>query len=155
MAQTSEWYNEGANNTAANISALGAQVLFADQVTVRLTDDKKVMQTTSRFALGDGSSLTGYQLLADDSAVETQFEQSVGKFVEGNLIFGYAPLTEIKSDVRNYIFYSTTGSATEGFFTGVCNSSQDNDYTPNLVSNSRNILMISEAQARSLASNIG
>jgi len=154
MAQTSEFYNEGANNTAANISALGATILFADQVSVRLTDDKKVLQSTSRFALGDGSTLTGYQLLADDSAVETQFEQSVGKFVDGNLIFGYAPLTEIKSDVRNYIFYSTTGSATEGFFTGVCNSTQSQDYTPDLVSNSRNILMISAEQAASLARSV-
>lgn len=155
MAQTYEFDNVSANNTASNISALGAQVLFADQVTVRLDTDTKKLQTTSRFALGDGASLTGGILLADDSAVETQFEQSVGKFVDGNLIFGYAPLTEIKADVRNYIFYSATGSTTEGFFTGVCNTTQSQDYTPALVSNSRNLLMISADQARSLATNIG
>jgi len=155
MAQTYEFNNVSANNTAANISALGAQVLFADQVSVRLDTDTKKLQTTSRFALGDGASLAGGVLIADDSAVETQFEQSVGKFVDGNLIFGYAPLTEIKADVRNYIFYSATGSTTEGFFTGVCNTTQSQDYTPALVSNSRNLLMISADQARSLASNIG
>lgn len=155
MAQTYEFNNVSGNNTAANVSALGAQFLFADQVTCRLDTDTHKLQTTSRFALGDGASLTGGILLADDSAVETQFEQSVGKFVDGNLIFGYAPLTEIKSDVRNYIFYPATGSTTEGFFTGVCNSTQSQDYTPALVSNSRNILMISAEQAASLARNLG
>ena len=151
MAQTYEFNNISANNTATNISALGAQVLFADQVSVRLDTDIKKLQTTSRFALGDGASLTGGVLLADDSAVETQFEQSVGKFTDGNLIFGYAPLTEIKSDVRDYIFYPTTGSSDTGFFTGVCNTTQDQSYTPALVSNSRNLLMISAEQASSLA----
>lgn len=155
MAQTYEFNNVSANNTAANVSALGATFLFADQISVRLDTDTHKIQTTSRFALGDGASLAGGVLLADDSAAETQFEQSVGKFVDGNLIFGYAPLTEIKDDVRNYIFYPVTGDSTTGFFSGVCNSTQSQDYTPALVSNSRNILMISAEQARSLASNIG
>ena len=160
MAQTYQFDNVSGNNTAANVSALGAQILFADQILVT-TDTNETgvtthrLQSTSRFALGDGASLTGGILLADDSAVETQFEQSVGKFVDGNLIFGYAPLTEVKSDVRNYIFYPVTGDATTGFFTGVCNTTQSQDYTPALVSNSRNLLMISADQARSLASNIG
>ena len=154
MAQTYEFDNITGNNTGANISALGAQFLFADQVACRHEVDTNILQTTSRFALGDGSSLTGGVLIADDSAVETQFEQSVGKFVDGNLIFGFAPLTEIKSDVRNYIFYPTTGDATQGFFTGVCNSTQSQDYTPALVSQSRNILMISAEQAASLARSI-
>lgn len=150
MAQTYEFDNVSANNTAANIDALGPQFLFADQVAVRHEVDTNILQTTSRFALGDGSSLTGGVLIADDSAAETQFEQSVGKFVDGNLIFGFAPLTEIKNDIRNYIFYPTTGDATQGIFTGICNSTQSQDYTPLIVSNSRNIYMISAEQAAAL-----
>lgn len=154
MAQTIQFNNVASSGTAANVSALGATMLFADQVLAFSFETTNVLNVTSRFALGDGASLTGYYLTADDSASEIQFEQSVGKFVEGNLICGFAPLTEIKSDVRDYIYYPSYDVAGTGFFTGVCNSTQTLDYTPALVANSRALLMISPQQAQALSKTI-
>jgi hypothetical protein len=150
MAQTIIFDNTEANGTDSFVSAIGSVLLFADSTIVEApeADGPNRIKVTSRFAPGDGATVT---LLADDAETEYQFEQSVGKFVEGNLISGFAPLTEIKSDVRNYIFYPTVADSTEGFFTGLCNSTQSQDYTPALVANSRPILMISPAQALTLA----
>jgi len=152
MAQTIIFNNTDTNGTSAFVSAIGSVLLFADSTIVEAPegDGPNRIKVTSRFAPGDGAS-SAVTLLADDSETEYQFEQSVGKFVEGNLISGFAPLTEIKSDVRNYIFYPTVADSTEGFFTGICNSTQSQDYTPALVANSRPILMISPAQALTLA----
>ena len=154
MAQTIQFSNVASSGSSANVSAVGATLLFADQVLAVHSNDTYSLNVTSRFALGDGASLSGYVLIADDSASEIQFEQSVGKFVDGNLIAGFAPLTEIKSDVRDYIYYPSYDVAGSGFFTGVCNSTQTQDYTPALVANSRAILMISPQQAASLSKNV-
>ena len=154
MAQTIQFAAVSGNGTSANISALGATLLFADNINAIQTNDSNILNVTSRFALGDGVSLAGYSLVADDAASEIQFEQSVGKFVDGNLICGYAPLTEIKSDIRDYIYYPSHDVAGSGFFTGVCNSTQTQDYTPALVANSRPILMISPQQAATLAKTV-
>ena len=106
MAQTIIFDNVDTNGTDSFVSAIGSVLLFADSTIVEApeADGPNRIKVTSRFAPGDGATVT---LLADDAETEYQFEQSVGKFVEGNLISGFAPLTEIKSDVRNYIFYPT------------------------------------------------
>jgi hypothetical protein len=151
MAQTVIFNNTDTVCDAAFISGIGATLLFADSTIVEApeSDGPNRIKVTSRFAAGDAAT-SDVTLLADDAETELQFEQSTGKFVDGNLIAGFAPLTEIKNDVRNYIFYPTVADSTEGVFTGICNSTQSQDYTPALVANSRPILMISPAQALTL-----
>jgi len=90
-----------------------------------------------------------YRVLADDSQSETAIDISTGKFVDGNVITGIAPLAEIQSDVRNFVTYVINGSDLL-MYVGVCNSTQSQDYTPALVSNSRVNLMLSPSQLSSL-----
>ena len=90
-----------------------------------------------------------YRVVADDSQSETAIDISTGKFVNGNVITGIAPLAEIQSDVRNFVTYVINGSDLL-MFTGVCNSTQSQDYTPALVTNSRVNLMLTPAQLATL-----
>ena len=90
-----------------------------------------------------------YKVLADDSQSETAVDIATGKFVEGNIIAGIAPLSEIQSDVRNFVTYEIEGVDTK-FFVGVCSTTQSQDYTPDLVANSRVTKMLTPAQVKSL-----
>jgi len=90
-----------------------------------------------------------YRTLADDSQSETAIDISTGKFVNGNVITGIAPLAEIQSDVRNFVTYEIQGSDLL-MFTGVCNSTQSQDYTPALVTQSRVNLMLTPSQLATL-----
>lgn len=89
-----------------------------------------------------------YKLLADDSQSEISIDIATGKFVEGNIIVGFAPTNEIQSDVRNFVMYET-GSDVK-MFVGVCATTQSQDYTPDLVANSRPTVMLTPAQVKSL-----
>lgn len=90
-----------------------------------------------------------YQVLADDSQSEVAIDVATGKFVEGNIIAGIAPLAEIQSDVRNFVTYNIEGSDSK-IFVGVCATTQSQDYTPDLVANSRVMKMLTPAQVKSL-----
>ena len=90
-----------------------------------------------------------YDLLADDSQSEVSVDISTGKFVEGNLIAVLCPTSEAQSDLRDFMtFYATTGDI--HLHVGVCNTTQSQDYTPDIVANSRVLKMISPAQVESL-----
>lgn len=92
---------------------------------------------------------TDYLLLADDSQSEVSVDISTGKFVEGNLIAVLCPTSEAQSDLRDFMtFYATSGDI--HLHVGVCNTTQSQDYTPDIIANSRVIKMISPAQAQTL-----
>lgn len=95
------------------------------------------------------TSAASYEILADDSQSEVAVDIATGKFVEGNIICGIAPLAEIQSDVRNFVTYNITGSDSK-MFVGVCATTQSQDYTPDLVANSRVTKMLTPAQVKSL-----
>jgi hypothetical protein len=89
------------------------------------------------------------KVLADDSQSEVSIDISTGKFVEGNLIAVLCPTSEAQSDLRDFMtFYATSGDI--HLHVGVCNTTQSQDYTPDIIANSRVIKMISPAQAQTL-----
>jgi hypothetical protein len=90
-----------------------------------------------------------YKVLADDSQSEVAVDIATGKFVEGNIITGIAPLAEIQSDIRDFVTYEIDGSDSK-FFVGICSTTQSQDYTPDIVANSRVTKMLTPAQVKSL-----
>lgn len=90
-----------------------------------------------------------YQVLADDSQSEVSVDISTGKFVEGNLIAVWCTVSEAQSDLRDFMtFYSLTGDL--HLHVGVCNTTQSQDYTPDIIANSRALKMLTPAQVESL-----
>jgi len=90
-----------------------------------------------------------YQLIADDSRSEAAIQISTGKFVEGNMIAVLCPSSEAQSDLRNYMtFFATSGDI--HLHVGLCNTTQSQDYTPDIIANSRVIKMITPAQVKNL-----
>jgi hypothetical protein len=88
-------------------------------------------------------------LLADDSRSEAAIQISTGKFVEGNMIAVLCPSSEAQSDLRNYMtFYATTGDV--HLHIGICNTTQSQDYTPDIIANSRVLKMVTPAQVKNL-----
>jgi hypothetical protein len=90
-----------------------------------------------------------YELLADDSRSEAAIQISSGKFVEGNMITVLCPNSEAQSDLRNYMtFYASAGDV--HLHIGVCNTTQSQDYTPDIIANSRVLKMVTPAQVKNL-----
>lgn len=90
-----------------------------------------------------------YEKLADDSQSEVSIDISTGKFVEGNLIAVICPTSEAQSDMRDFMtFYATSGDL--HLHVGVCNTTQSQDYTPDIIANSRVIKMLTPTQVVSL-----
>lgn len=90
-----------------------------------------------------------YELLADDSRSEAAIQVSTGKFVEGNMIAVLCPSSEAQSDLRNYMtFYATSGDV--HLHIGICNTTQSQDYTPDIIANSRVLKMVTPAQVKNL-----
>jgi hypothetical protein len=90
-----------------------------------------------------------YELLADDSRSEAAITVSTGKFVEGNLIAVLCPSAEAQADMRNYMtFFATSGDI--HLHIGLCNTTQSQDYTPDIIANNRVIKMITPAQVKNL-----
>jgi hypothetical protein len=155
MAQVYQFQLE-AVNTQAEVTAIGNSILFADSITARLSSDeagaspKNILTVTSNVDI-DTSALNSaqYEILADDSQSELSIDISTGKFVEGNLICGYAPLTSVQTDVRDFVAYKQHGSDNV-WFKGVCSTTQSQDYTPDLVANSNPIHMLTAAQVASI-----
>lgn len=146
----------GLLTTQAEVTAIGNSVLFADSIVpIYTTGDpagtlRNNLIVTSNVDI-DTSALTAneFEILADDSQSELSIDISTGKFVEGNLICGYAPLTEVQTDVRDFVAYKENGSDNV-WFKGVCSTTQSQDYTPDLVASSRAIHMLTPAQVASI-----
>jgi len=137
----------------AQFDNVAHSLLFADSIqsaftqTEGGTNNKNIIVTSGV----DSSAATaaGYELLADDSRSEAAIQISTGKFVEGNMIAVLCPSSEAQSDLRNYMtFYATTGDV--HLHIGICNTTQSQDYTPDIIANSRVLKMVTPAQVKNL-----
>ena len=97
--------------TLAEVTAMGPSMLFADSIIPTYHQDTSgtsanaLIVTTNFEPDFTVLAATDYQTLSDDSQSEVAYDQSVGKFVEGNLIFGTATKAQVQADVRDYVFY--------------------------------------------------
>lgn len=142
--------------TQAEITAVGNSILFADAIQPLFAASEpsgnlvNLMLVTSNVDIDTSALAAGdFEILADDSQSELSIDISTGKYVEGNLICGYAPLTEVQTDVRDFVAYKEFGTDNV-WFKGVCSTTQSQDYTPDLVANSRSIHMLTPAQVASI-----
>jgi hypothetical protein len=138
--------------TQAQFDNVAHSLLFADSITALAVSTpsgsgKSIIVTS---AVDSTTANAGdYVLLADDSRSEAALTVSSGKFVDGNLITVLCTSAEAQSDLRNYMtFFATTGDI--HLHVGVCNTTQSQDYTPDIIANSRVIKMVTPAQVKNL-----
>lgn len=138
--------------TQAQFDGVAHSLIFADSINcVRGQDGGGTAGNNIVVTSGVDSELAGnnYQLLADDSRSEAAIQISTGKFVEGNMIAVFCPSSEAQSDLRNYMtFYATAGDV--HLHIGICNTTQSQDYTPDIIANSRVLKMVTPAQVKNL-----
>ena len=139
--------------TQAQFDNVAHSLLFADSITPVFTqteggtNNKSVIVTSA--VDSTESNAAYYELLADDSRSEAALTVSSGKFVDGNLIAVLCTSAEAQSDMRNFMtFFATTGDI--HLHVGVCNTTQSQDYTPDIIANSRVIKMVTPAQVKNL-----
>ena len=137
----------------AQFDNVAHSLLFADSIQSVFTqteggnNNKNIIVTSG--VESSPATTTGYELLADDSRSEAAIQISTGKFVEGNLIAVLCPSSEAQSDLRNYMtFYATAGDI--HLHIGICNTTQSQDYTPDIIANSRVLKMVTPAQVKNL-----
>jgi len=140
--------------TQAQFDNVAHSLLFADSInpvytqTEGGTNQKNIVVTSGVESIAPGAG-TAYELLADDSQSEAAIQISTGKFVEGNMIAVLCPSSEAQSDLRNYMtFYATSGDI--HLHIGICNTTQSQDYTPDIIANSRVLKMVTPAQVKNL-----
>ena len=139
----------------ANFDHFAHSLLFADSITPVYTQTEagtntKNILVTSSVDSSDTGNTAGYELLADDSRSEAALTVSSGKFVDGNLIAVLCTSAEAQADMRNYMtFFATSGDI--HLHVGVCNTTQSQDYTPDIIANSRVIKMVTPAQVKNLS----
>lgn len=142
------------DTTQTEFDNVAHSLLFADSIQAVAngieggTTERSIVVTSGVDSATYGSS-GQYNLLADDSRSEAAITVSTGKFVEGNLIAVICPSAEAQADMRNYMtFYATTGDL--HLHIGLCNTTQSQDYTPDIIANNRVIKMITPAQVKNL-----
>jgi hypothetical protein len=155
MAKTYQLAVQGAY-TQAQFDTVAHSLLFASSIdpvyTVNATggpDDKCIIVTSNVESSAPTGAPNTYLELADDSQSEVAIDIATGKFVEGNLIAVLCPTSEAQSDMRDFVtYFANTGDI--HLHVGVCNTTQSQDYTPDIVANSRVIKMMTPAQVKSL-----
>ena len=141
------------NYSQAEFDQFSHSMLFADSIAPLAVSTpsgvgNSVIVTSSVDSEGTLAT-TNYALLADDSRSEAAIQVSTGKFVEGNMIAVLCPNSEAQSDLRNYMtFYATSGDI--HLHIGICNTTQSQDYTPDIIANSRVLKMVTPAQVKNL-----
>jgi len=147
-------YQLGINGaqTQSEFDDYSHSLLFADTI-VPVHTQTEGGSNVKAIIVTSGVDSTGptatYELLADDSRSEAAITVSTGKFVEGNLIAVLCPSAEAQADMRNYMtFYSSSGDI--HLHIGLCNTTQSQDYTPDIIANNRVIKMITPAQVKNL-----
>ena len=137
--------------TQANFDNFAHSLLFADSIVPVAVSTPSGTGNSIIVTSGVESTAVGtdYELLADDSRSEAAIQISTGKFVEGNMIAVLCPNSEAQSDLRNYMtFYATSGDI--HLHIGICNTTQSQDYTPDIIANSRVLKMVTPAQVKNL-----
>ena len=86
---------------------------------------------------------------ADDSASEVAIDISTGKWVSGNLVCGIAPLQDIRNDVRDFVTYQI-GNDDSYLFKGVANTTQSQDYVPDILASTNVLLQLTPDQVKNL-----
>jgi hypothetical protein len=139
--------------TQAHFDNVAHSLLFADNIvpvytqTEAGTNTKNIVVTSGVESVATNTG--NYELLADDSRSEAAIQISTGKFVEGNMIAVLCPSSEAQSDLRNYMtFFATSGDI--HLHIGICNTTQSQDYTPDIIANSRVLKMVTPAQVKNL-----
>jgi len=138
--------------TQAQFDSVAHSLLFASSITpvsVNTPEGAAGKSIIVTSAVDSVNATSDYELLADDSRSEAAVQISTGKFVEGNLIAVYCPSSEAQADLRNYMtFIASTGDI--HLHIGVCNTTQSQDYTPDIIANSRVLKMVTPAQVKNL-----
>ena len=139
--------------TQAQFDNVAHSLLFADSIVPVYTQTESSVNTRNIIVTSGVESIPStagtYELLADDSQSEVSVDISSGKFVEGNLIAVLCPNSEAQSDLRNYMtFYASSGDI--HLHIGICNTTQSQDYTPDIIANSRVLKMVTPAQVKNL-----
>ena len=139
--------------TQTDLDKYGHSLLFAESIVPVFSESEGASASHNIIVTSGVDSESPdnaeYQLLADDSQSETSIDISTGKFVEGNLIAVWCKTSEARSDMRDFMtFYATTGDI--HLHVGVCNTTQSQDYTPEIIEQSRALLMLTPAQVKSL-----
>lgn len=151
MAKVYQLEVRGDYNQAA-FDPFAHSLLFADSIQPVFTQTEGGLNTPNIIVTSnvESSGPAGdYELLADDSQSEVSIDISTGKFVEGNLIAVLCPTSEAQSDLRDFMtFYAVSGDV--HLHVGVCNTTQSQDYTPDIIANSRVIKMLTPAQVQTL-----
>lgn len=136
----------------AQFDNVAHSLLFADNINAVYAagagepDGRSIVVTSGVESVDFGN---GYHLLANDSRSEAAIEISTGKFVEGNMIVVLCPSSEAQSDLRNYMtFFATSGDI--HLHIGICNTTQSQDYTPDIIANNRVLKMVTPAQVKNL-----
>lgn len=135
----------------ANFDKVAHSLLFANNIACASGAPGSTTGASIVVTSGVESESIGadYVLLADDSRSEASIQISTGKFVEGNMIAVLCPNSEAQSDLRNYMtFYATTGDI--HLHIGICNTTQSQDYTPDIIANSRVLKMVTPSQVKNL-----
>ena len=151
MAQVYQLEVQGVYNQA-QFDAFAHSLLFADSIVpIHVSTPDAAAGNSIIVTSGVESTAFGtdYIKIADDSQSEISVDISTGKFVEGNLISVLCSTSEAQSDMRDFMtFYATTGDI--HLHVGVCNTTQSQDYTPDIIANSRVIKMLTPTQVVSL-----
>jgi len=152
MAKVYQLVVDGSYNQAI-FDNVAHSLLFADSIlpaftqTETGTNNKNIIVTSGVESIPTTAGT--YELLADDSRSEAAIQISTGKFVEGNMIAVLCPSSEAQSDLRNYMtFFATSGDI--HLHIGICNTTQSQDYTPDIIANSRVLKMVTPAQVKNL-----
>jgi len=151
MAKTYQLEVKG-DYTQAFFDDVAHSLIFASSITPVFIDTPtggagRSIVVTSNVESSDFGA--DYELLADDSQSEVSVDIATGKFVEGNLIAVLCTTAEAHSDIRNFVtYYATSGDI--HLHIGVCATTQSQDYTPDIIANSRVIKMMTPAQVKSL-----
>ena len=139
----------GGSGTQSDLDAYGHSLLFADSIVPVYTQAElgvtqpAIIVTSSADSTEHDSTM--YQLLADDSQQEVSIDVSTGKFVDGNVIAVWCTTAEAQNDLRSFVsYFAVTGDI--HLHVGVCNTTQSQDYTPDIIANSRAMKMLTPAQ---------
>ena len=129
--------------TQAQVDTWGHSLLFAEQITPYFDGTRNQLIITSEV------ENTLSTVLADDAASEVSIDVRTGKFVKGNRIMGVARISDVQSDVSDYVSYLIPGND-KVVFTGICSTTQSQDYTPNIIASNNPIIMLTPEQVQSL-----
>ena len=131
------------NFTQAQVDTWGHSLLFAERVECYFDGTRNQLVITSEV------ENTLSNVLADDAASEVSLDVRTGKFVKGNRIMGVSRISSVQSDVSDYVSYLIPGTD-KVVFTGICSTTQSQDYTPAIISGNDPIIMLTPEQVQSL-----